>query len=123
MVVLTFKAPGFKSRDLEFEMRAGQILRDSFELQKSEAAVFGRGWKNHIGMQFVPLGGELLFGAHEVTVADYRAFAAGEGLVLSPEFERFNKQGENLPVVYVSREDAEAFCEWLNDVETRGRAA
>ena len=115
---LTFRSPGYQSLELDLELKAGETLQRRIELEKSNAAVFGLRWKNSLGMEFVPLGGELLFGAHEVTVENFREFTTAKGLewVHTPPYQ----QGDDHPVVKVSREDAEAFCEWLTEVETEG---
>ena len=78
-VTLTFKAPGYRSLEQEFMVSADEPLEAQIELEESNAAVFGRSWKNDIGMQFVPLGDELLFGVHEVTRGAFRKFVTEKG--------------------------------------------
>lgn len=114
-LVLTFKMSGYKSQDFALDLKPGDEVEHSVVLEESRAAVFGKAWTNELGMKFVPLGDDLLFGVHEVRIADMRAFleASGHKWDHSPPFE----QAPDHPVVKVSREDARAFCAWLTERE------
>jgi formylglycine-generating enzyme required for sulfatase activity len=65
----------------------------------------------------VELTRSFMIGAHEVTVAQFAAFATATGFKnrewRSPDFP----QGDDHPVVSVSWSDALAFCEWLSSKE------
>jgi len=92
-------------------------------------------WASDMGMEFVLIpAGEFMMGSEdgadekpihkveitqsfymgkfEVTNAEYRLFNAGRD---SGEFEGSSLNGDRQPVAGVSWDDAQAFCEWLND--------
>ena len=77
-----------------------------------------KAFTNTLGMKFVPVSGtEVAFCIWETRVKDYAAFAAANAEVdegwKKPRF----KQEDTHPVVKVSWNDAQAFCEWLTKKE------
>jgi formylglycine-generating enzyme required for sulfatase activity len=73
----------------------------------------GEPWENSLGMKFVPVG-EVLMDVWPTRVRDYDAFCANTGRARPiPDFA----QDGTHPVVKVSWEDANAFCEWLTKKE------
>jgi formylglycine-generating enzyme required for sulfatase activity len=80
-------------------------------MEKSLGVVFGLPWENGIGMRFVPLGEDLMVSVWETRIRDYEIFLRETGRnEQRPAW--FGQTGDH-PVVNVSREDAQAFCEWL----------
>ncbi len=89
------------------------------KLRPDKSVRFGQGsWKNSLGMEFVPLGEDLMVGVHEVRVKDYRHFLTSQEK--EPEILDFS-QTEEHPVVNVTRGEAEEFCRWLTNLEKSDR--
>ena len=78
-----------------------------------------KAFTNSLGMKFVPVKGtEVAFCIWETRVKDYAAYAAANaGVDGSWKKPGFFKQEDAHPVVKVSWNDAQAFCEWLTKKE------
>jgi hypothetical protein len=73
----------------------------------------GEPWENSLGMKFLPVG-NLLVAVWPARVRDYAAFCSATGRSRqAPDFP----QDDTHPVVKVSWEDANAFCDWLTKKE------
>ena len=106
---------GYKPHTEQLGIEAGQSLVKTVKLEQNQGVVFGRPWQNGIGMRFAPLGLDLMVSVWETRVSDYALFVQETGYK-SPRRPDF-AQGQDHPVVNVSRVDAEAFCKWLTERE------
>ncbi len=113
---LSLDLPGYRTAEIEGQIRAGKTAYLSGTLESDDSVVFGEPWTNSIGMSFAPVK-DLMASVFETRVRDYAAFTATEAgrdhLPLPPI-------GESLPdhpVVGVGLESARAFCRWLTETE------
>lgn len=110
-VDLRLELEGYKPLTMELTMADGGVIEENLTLKKNQGVVFGKPWKNGIGMRFVPVGKELMVSIWETRVRDYTRFVEESGHA-APVIPPFPQDGDH-PVVNVSREDAQAFCAWL----------
>ena len=106
---------GYKPLTIDVRVEAGENLPLTAVLQENQGVVFGKPWKNGIGMEFMPIGTDLMASVWETRVSDYATFLGKTKHVRprQPDFEQSPKH----PITYVSRDDAEAFCKWLTEKE------
>ena len=109
---------GYKPFQKKLTLTEGQSLEESVALQKNQGVVFGRAWENGIGMRLAPIGQELMAAVWETRVCDYALFVKESGHAAARP--AYFPQARDHPVVNVSREDAQAFCEWLTRRERAG---
>ncbi len=114
-VELMIVLEGYKPLTLLANVTAGENLPLTAKLQKNQGVVFGKPWRNGMGMRFEPLDSDLMASVWETRVKDYEVFVR-EGKVERPRLPDFVQQPDH-PVIYVSRSEAEAFCEWLTERE------
>ena len=108
---------GYKPLTVDIPVGEGESVVKTVKLQKSLGVIFGKAWKNGIGMRFSPLGQDLMVSIWETRVRDYQLFVSetDRAVPRSPDFS----QTPEHPVVNVSRDDAQAFCAWLTERERR----
>jgi len=97
----TVRKSGLSPRDLALDL----------VLQPNHSVTFGTEWINGLGLKFMPFRPDVMAGATEVRVSDFRAYCAATNAPAPPRAD-FD-QNEHHPVVNVSREDAEGFARWL----------
>lgn len=88
----------------------------------ADSAPRSKQYRNGMGMKFVPLPDlDIGFGAHEVTIEQFRFFAESTGMEENRWLNRITRAGisqsDDHPVVNVSWEEATRFCEWLTKQE------
>lgn len=93
---------------------ADGLLELSVALEEGEVVEMGRRWQNSQGVDLMPVAG-FLMAATETSVGEYRSFCEDTGRSVPQEAD--DRAQRQHPIDRVSREDAEAFCEWLTDLE------
>lgn len=106
---------GYKPLTLRANVKPGENITLTANLEKNHGVVFGKPWQNGVGMKFEPVGSDLMASVWETRVEDYEVFIK-ESRHQTPRCPDF-QQAPDHPVIYVSREDAQAFCEWLTERE------
>ncbi len=109
---------GYKPLTLHASVNAGENFPLKAVLEKNQGVVFGKPWQNGIGMKFVPLGPDLMASVWETRIRDYEKFN-NHAKYQNPRRPDFT-QGADHPVIYVSRDDAQAFCKWLTKHDRAG---
>lgn len=110
---LEIRLPGYSTVRRSGLSPKGLVL--NLRLQPNHSVSFGNEWINSLGLKLLPMQPNLLVCATEIRLADYRQYCKHTGTAEPPgtSFE----QNEHHPVVNVSRNEAEAFAEWLTQNE------
>jgi len=116
-VELLLVLEGYKPLSKKLTVKEGDTLSENVTLVKNQGAVFGKPWENGINMRFAPVGPDLMVSIWETRVRDYELFVkeSGHKPARSPDYP----QTPDYPVVHITREDAQAFCEWLTKRERK----
>ena len=108
---------GYKPFQKRIPLKEGQAIEETVTMVENKSVVIGRKWENGIHMRFVPVGQELMASIWETRVCDYALFVKESGHA-APHPPKFPQDPDH-PVVNVSRDDAQAFCEWLTTRERK----
>lgn len=117
LIAMLLVLEGYKPLQKQLTVNEGQTVEESVTLQKNQGVIFGRAWENGTGMRFAPVGQDLMASIWETRVSDYALFVK-ESSHDAPRPAYFPQDPDH-PVVNVSRDDAQAFCEWLTQRERK----
>lgn len=95
--------------------RSGQDpheLHLSLQMTPDRSVVYGKDWKNSLGIPLTPLESNILVQIHEVTCKSFNIFLVETKRETSPP-PPFFVQEDDHPVVNVTREEAQEFASWL----------
>lgn len=116
-VEFDLRAEGYTDLILEGEVRENEMLEIFADMQQRRNVVFGREWRNSMGLKFIPLG-EVLMAATETRRRDFAEYAKSMNVrrpMPLPDLQQ--TKGAAFPVIGVERDEARAFCAWLTKKE------
>lgn len=105
---------GYRTREVEADILAGQMAVVADELEFYQPPVPGRPWSNQLGMEFAP-SGRNHSGTAPVTWQQFSQFAETEGKnasFVAVQGKAPNNTKDN-KIVLATAETAERFCAWL----------
>ena len=119
---LTASLEGYKSETREIRVGPKQRQELILTLEQDTSVILDRPWVNSLGMKFVPMGDEWMAAVWETRRKDYRIYAESVGIsmpLVADGVESDDAEDPNAdhPVTFISRDEAEAFCEWLTAKE------
>ncbi len=115
-VEIEVRYPGYKTETQRGVIQAGKPTSFNLKLKNINAVIYGKAWTNTLRMKVVPLG-NVLISATEVRRRDFREFVRERKLPVVPERQLDIENELEFPVTFVSRAEAEAFCDWLTEKE------
>lgn len=125
LVKFTLRKEGYEDLIVEDTVVSGRLLTITKSLAKSRTPVPQMAWTNSLGMTFKPVD-NLLVSVWETRVQDYAEFA--KATQRSPGLLKKDRNGQPVPgqtpehpVVFVTRADAVAYCQWLTAREREAR--
>jgi eukaryotic-like serine/threonine-protein kinase len=112
---IEFSLDGYKGEIKTIDLLDHEVRPLAVKLQQNDGVVFDQPWINALGVKMVPFDDGKLASSLEVRVMDYKMFikATKHRRPSNPLFP----QQEDHPVVGVNRDDAQAFCKWLTEME------
>jgi eukaryotic-like serine/threonine-protein kinase len=119
---LTASLEGYKSETREIKIMPRENQQMVLTLEQDTSVILDRPWENSLGMKFVPMGDEWMASVWETRRQDYRVYAESVGTRMplvadGVESDDVEDPNADHPVVFISRDEAEAFCEWLTAKE------
>lgn len=116
-VEFELRADGYTDLILEGDVRENEMLELFADMQQRRNVVFGREWRNSMGIKFIPLG-EVLMASTETRRRDYAEFTKATNARRPPPLpDPQQTKGAAFPVFGVDRDEARAFCDWLTKKE------
>lgn len=85
-------------------------------LDPNKSAEMGKAWSNGLNMEMVPLGDDLLIAVWETRTTDFDRYLKS---TKTPPGQLVLSEDPNKPIVGVTREECELFCEWLTKLERK----
>lgn len=110
----TVELEGHKTETGNGYLTDGGIIEKHYLLEDNQGLIMGVPWTNSLKMNLVPVGDELMVAAWETRTGDYRKYLKAEKI---PTGEVILPSDPNVPVGGVTKEEAEAFCDWLTNLE------
>ena len=119
---LTASLEGYKSETREIKVMPRENQELVLTLEQDTSVILDRPWENSLGMKFVPMGDQWMAAVWETRRQDYRAYAESVGTrmpLVADGVESDDAEDPNAdhPVTFISRDEAQAFCEWLTAKE------
>jgi len=105
---------GHKPYYFDGVVESNSFLQFDANLEQGQGVEFDKAWKNSLGMEFRPVN-DILVSQFETRVQDYRQFCDASRRKMPARVEETSQ--DSYPIDGVSREDAEAFCDWLTKYE------
>ena len=113
-VDLRFEYGGYTTFTHRFYLPDGGAFQKVFTLKENLSLTPGESWSNSLNMSMEPLHEGLMVAAWETRSRDYRAYLKATKQRVG---EVIIHDDPEVPVVGVTREECEAFCEWLTQKE------
>lgn len=107
---------GYTDLILEGEVNENEMLELFADMMQRRNVVFGREWRNSMGVKFIPIG-DILMAAVEARRRDFGEYAKAANVRRPSVAPELVQKGAQFPVVGVDREEARAFCAWLTKKE------
>lgn len=116
-VEFELRQEGYTDLVLDGEVTENEMLELYADMVQRRTVVFGREWRNSMGIKFVPVG-EVLMASTETRRRDFGEYAKATNARRPQNYPgQIQQKSAQFPVVGVDREEARAFCAWLTKKE------
>ena len=114
---LVLRLDGYEEGKVAGKIHNGNTLeRRTVDLTPDGSVIFGKPWKNTLGMKLVPVG-DIMVAVYETRKREFDQFLdSGQNQGVFRPRVSFDQKPDH-PVVGVSRSDGESFCRWLTKKE------